>query len=89
MTLCLLVSLCPTSFQFVDRLSQQVSLEHVEKIAEEAMKIHDDAFRGRKDNYVALFLDSCWEQQESEKALQRRRAVKREAQLAAEAEAGL
>jgi len=66
-------------------LVSKVSLEHLEKNAEESFKNHQQVLRDHKENYLKTFLDRHREAEELKKLEAKRRADGIAALLAQEA----
>jgi hypothetical protein len=69
-------------------MCEQISYDHLEKVAADAMEIHNENLRNHKENYFKTFMDCHWENEEAEKIMLARRAMKKKAWLAEEAGAG-
>ena len=68
-------------------MAVQISLDHLEHVAAQAWKEHEDVLKLKRDSYYQCFLDSRWEMAEEQRERAERKAKKTAELLAAEAAA--
>ena len=62
-------------------MASQLSVDHVEQVAEMQQAVHIEVMKGKKEDYQRTFLDHKWEREEMERRRQNRRAAKRAYEL--------